>query len=216
LVLWLVHPWFITAEEDSEDERLLRYLDPKFSQHLIRRQNEVDAAVRRLALPGQVEVEREGQAQSKQLAETRLRHTWNLPTIRRDIIPQLRLALGLNEMPQQAGPDLSIFLQSLTLAKHATDQWGGNFVVVLLPSYGEVVSHHAEGTARHEHLAHLLRQNGISVIDGVELFLKEPDPAHLYVMRINNHPTAEGYALLAVCVLAQIRRDPQSKVALAP
>ena len=54
---------------------------------------------------------------------------------------------------------------------------------------------------------------GIPIVDGVDLFERHADPASLYTMRINNHPTAEGYALLADRVLDEIQavnaRQPQ-------
>lgn len=214
LVLWFVHPWFIESRDDSRDPRLVRYLNSNFSQHLIRRQDEVDAAVRRLALPAQIEVEREGRAQSRQVEWTRLKEVWQLRAIRQQVLPQLRKALGLEDASTQSGPHLSLFLQSLHLAKQATDRWGGNFIVVLLPSYEEVVAHEIKGDARHDRLAQILRAHGIRVIDGVEPFIEQRDPAHLYNMRINNHPTAEGYSLLAGWVLEHIQHQPPSRLAV--
>ena len=150
----------------------------------------------------------------RQVEWTRLKEVWQLPAIRQQVLPQLRKALGLEDASTQSGPDLSVFLKSLNLAKQATDRWGGTFIVVLLPSYEEVVAHEIKGDARHDRLAQVLRGHGIHVIDGVEPFVEQRDPAHLYTMRINNHPTAEGYSLLAGWVLEHIQHQPPSRLAV--
>lgn len=73
----------------------------------------------------------------------------------------------------------------------------GHFVALIVPLYAEVVAQDLPPALRHAHLRTVLAREGIDVIDGAALFLRHPDPASLYTMRINNHPTPEGYALLS-------------------
>jgi hypothetical protein len=75
---------------------------------------------------------------------------------------------------------------------------------VLLPIYSEVVADQVQGNLRHDRLARVVGNLGIPVVDGVDLFRQSPDPAAYFTLRINNHPTAEAYALLAGRVLKEI------------
>jgi hypothetical protein len=107
-------------------------------------------------------------------------------------------------------PDLRTFVQALSLARDTTRQWGGEFVVLLLPTYSETVAKRIPLTLRHEHLQKVLTEHDVPVIDAVPLFLGHPDPAALYTLRIESHPTAEGHALLANYVARELeRRFPQ-------
>ena len=46
-----------------------------------------------------------------------------------------------------------------------TLEWGGDFVVVIMPLYEDVVVRQMSPSQRHEHLAQVLREEGIDVID---------------------------------------------------
>jgi hypothetical protein len=52
-----------------------------------------------------------------------------------------------------------------------------------------------------------LDASDVPVVDGVELFDAQPDPLGLYTLRINNHPSERGHALLAQAILAAIEQE---------
>ena len=208
VVLWAVNPHFALMDEDTRDPTLARYLDPTYSQNLLARQRDIDRLVRTLAIPAQSELDRQSKIKARSAHIERFQRAWLLPETR----AQIGRLVGDNK-PAAKGPDLAEFVESLRLAKRATERWGGELIVVLLPIYAEVVAGQIEGNLRHDHLARVVDQLGISVVDGVELFEKHADPTALYTMRINNHPTAEGYALLADRVLAEIQAvNPQPPI----
>ena len=200
VVLWAVNPHFAVMDKETRDPTLARYLDPTYSQHLLAQQHDIDRLVRALANPAQIELDRQAQIKARSARVERYQKAWLLPETRE----QIGRLVG-DSSPAGKGPDLAEFEESLRLAKRATERWGGNLIVVLLPIYAEVVAGQIEGTLRHDHLAKVVDGLGIRVVDGVDLFERYADPASLYTMRINNHPTAEGYALLADRVLAEIQ-----------
>lgn len=199
IVLWAVNPHFVVDNESSRDPVTARYLDPDFSQNLRARQPEINRLIRQLAIPVQVELDRRAQTKERDTQLQRYRETWRLPETR----SRLARVLGANQQNRK-NPDLAEFLQTLQLVKRTTEQWNGKLIVVLLPIYGEVVADQVRGNLRHEHLATVVDSLGIPVVDGVDLFKQHPDPTAQFTLRINNHPTAEAYALLADRVLKEI------------
>ncbi len=200
VVVWTVNPHFVASEEDLQSPVLKRYLDPSFSQRLIDRQPETDRLVRELSIPVQAELDEREKRQGREEKHDRILGAWRLPELR----AQLGIAMQASLAPRKR-PPLDTFRQALSLAHEATQEWGGTLIVVLLPIYPEVVAGQLEADRRHDSLAQIVAGLGIPYVDGVELFSRSADPAALYTMRINNHPTAEGYALLASGVVDEIR-----------
>jgi hypothetical protein len=203
VVLWAVNPQFVELGNELRDPLLLQYLEPDFSQNLLERQSEIDGLVRKLALQAQIELDRQAKAQTRKAQIARFENAWRLPETRGQIRRQLIRAAGVNHSRADR-VDLAVLRQSLHLAHQATKAWGGRLIVVLMPIYAEVVADQIRETVRHDHLAKIVSEMGIPVVDGVELFKAHPDPASHFTMRINNHPTAESYALLADQVLAEV------------
>jgi hypothetical protein len=199
VVLWAINPTFVVESDSSPDPVLEQYLDPGFSQHLRAQQPYIDGLIRRLAIPVQAELDRSAQETQREARLARYRQAWQLPETR----SQLGQVLRLNRQGQ-ADADLGEFVQTLQLVKRTAEEWDGKLMVVLLPIYSEVVADQVRENLRHDRLATLVSSLGIPVVDGVELFKQHPDPAGFYTLRINNHPTAEGYALLSHRILAEI------------
>ena len=199
VVLWAINPTFVVENGNSRDPVLARYLDPGFSQNLRAQQPEIDRLVRELAIPVQVLLDRRAQATQRDTRLMRYRQAWQLPETR----SQLARVLGAHQQGAD-GPDLTVFVQTLQLVKRTAEQWNGKLIVVLLPVYSEVVADQVQGNLRHDHLAKVVGNLGIPVVDGVDLFKQNPDPAAYFTLRINNHPTAEAYALLAGRVMKEI------------
>jgi hypothetical protein len=207
LVLWIMHPRTADASDEARDLTLARYLDPSFTQRLFTRREEIDQAWRQLAIPVQYEFDNRSKAVINEALDRRFTRLF--------LLPQLRSRLQLDEplRAASAGPSTEAFIHAVQLANATTRGWGGRLVVVIMPLYEEVVARQLPPTLQHQHLARIVSDLGIPVIDTAAVFSKQRDPAHLYTMRINNHPNSEGYRLLADIVIGQlIERDLQPVV----
>jgi hypothetical protein len=203
VVLWIVNPFAAVDDEELKDPILVRYLDPAFSQHLRERQPEVNRVVRNTVMLAQTEAERAARLAVERAEESRFTGIPRLFQLRK------RDYIAFRQAPS-APPDLRAFVQALSLARETTRQWGGDFVVLLLPTFSEIVAKRIPSTLRHEHLKQVLTEHEVPVIDAIPLFLDRHDPAALYSLRIDSHPTAEGHALLANYVAHELeRRFPQ-------
>jgi hypothetical protein len=207
VVLWTVNPYFVTADAELENPVLSRYLEPGFSQRLALRQPETDRLVREIAIPVQAELDRIAADRSRQSKRERVLGSWRLPELRASLGAAVRRGEVL-----RGATDLSLFKRTLELANEETRGWGGKLVVVLLPIYAEVVAGQVEPDRRHENLARVVQGLGIPFVDGVRVFRQAQDPAALFTLRINNHPNAEGYALLAGEVIGSIRGQEAMQV----
>jgi hypothetical protein len=204
VVLWMVNWTSIVNEDELNDPVLTRYLDPTFSQHLRERQSEVDRVLRTLAIPAQAERDR---AARLAIERAEARRFMDIP-----FIPRLRDRQYIGFWRSAARPDLRLFVQIVTLANETTQRWGGNFILVILPSYAEVVRA-TKSPLRNERMMRVLTDRGISVIDGLPPFLSQRDPAGLYPMRIQNHPTPEANALLADHLVQELERRWRHRLA---
>jgi hypothetical protein len=187
VILWTVYPYYVEDGGERQDATLRRYLDPDFSQNLFSRQAEVDRIWREISIDLQARADR-AIFHGAQNVWGQLARAASLPLLREQATSLMWGALG--------NPDTENFARSLRLAKKASDGWGGRLVVVILPIFSEVVANRLPAALSHDRLAQTVRAEGIEVVDAAELFMKQPDPASLYTMRMNNHPNARGYALL--------------------
>lgn len=196
LVLWFVNTTFAEPAEEAREPVLLRYLDPSFSQNLRRRQPEIDAAVRELIAPlGYASLQRSERAQTD--VTRRLLRALRLPNVRRLVAPPPSWRRA------RPPPKLGYFKATLQLAQRAASTWGGRLVVVVLPNFGDTIGE-SSSRARHRAVVEALAELPVEVVDGAQLFRGQPDPLGLYTLRINNHPSERGQALLAEAVLAAL------------
>jgi len=198
IVLWVVNPGFAADTEESRDPILVRYLEPGFSQGLIRRQDEVDAAVRHLSPPIRAAGDRALKAEMSRARAERFRRVPKLD--------QVRQQLGPRHKENVAHPDLSLFSAALQAARVATDAWGGRLLVVVMPEYGLLLGQRPE-QVRYESVMRLLHEQALPVIDGAALFRSQEDPTRLFALGAGGHPDAQGHALIAKQVLAELRRQ---------
>jgi hypothetical protein len=207
LVLWIMHPRTADTQDELKDPTLVRYLDPAFAQHLIERRAEIDRTWREIGIPVQYEFDRQNAAVRAAAADRRF--------ARIPFFAQLRLRLRLDAPLQKSDPSppLDTFVRSIQLADTATRSWGGTLVVVIMPLYAEIVAHQMPPSLRHDHLTQVVTGLGVPVIDAADLFARQHDPAHLYTMRINNHPGPDGHELLASFVAEQLARRFPNAVA---
>ena len=55
-----------------------------------------------------------------------------------------------------------------------------------------------------------LRDSAVTVVDGAALFASEPDYLRLYKLRMDNHPSELGHAVLGEAVVAAINSTEKS------
>jgi GGDEF domain-containing protein len=100
--------------------------------------------------------------------------------------------------------DFSQTLAIIAQARDAVASWGGKLVVVLIPTYEEVVAKQIPADRSNERIMGLLNPLGVHVINGVALFRTQPDPAALYNLRSNNHLNAAGHRLFGAAIAADL------------
>jgi hypothetical protein len=204
LVLWIMNPNTADPWREYEDSLLPQYLKPSFTQHLIDRQPDIDQAWRQIAVQAQYEFDRRSLIEIRAAAITRFS--------RIPLLTRLRERLHVDApLERPADPlDLSLFLRIVRLAHDTTQKWDGEFIVVIMPLYEDVVVRQLPPSQRHENIAIELRKAGVKVIDAASLFARQADPASLYTLGINNHPSAAGHALLGSYIIDELAgRDPQ-------
>ncbi len=197
LVLWIMHPRTAATEGEMADPVLSRYLEQDFTQRLWQRQGEIDALWRELSIPVQYEFDRRSKLSID--AAARQRYT-GIP-----LLSQLRDRVQPGGGSDGAGRiDLSPFMSSVRLAQSTTRSWGGEFVVVMMPLYEEIVAGQLPPSLHHDRLAAMLRAANVTTIDAAAFFARQPDVAHLYTMRINSHPNPDGFAVLSNFVMTEL------------
>jgi hypothetical protein len=200
LVLWVINPNTVDSWQELKDPLLAQYLEPDFRQGLLDRQAEVDRAWHDIAVSVQYEFDRRSLVVIKEAEEERFKGILFLPRLRE------RLRLDAPLLRPAAPVDLALFQRVVRMARQATLEWGGDFVVAIMPLYEDVVVRQMSSSQRHEHLAQVLRDEGIDVIDTAAAFASSSDPAALYTMRINNHPNVEGHQLIGRTIVAELNR----------
>jgi hypothetical protein len=206
LVLWVINPNTVDSLHELKDPLLARYLEPDFKQSLIDRQAEVDRAWREIAVSVQYEFDRRSLVVIKDAEDERFKNILTLPRLRE------RLRLDAPLLRPATPVDLSLFLQVVRMTRQKTLEWGGDFVVVIMPLYEDVVVRQMSSSQRHEHLTQVLRDEGIDVIDTAAVFAARHDPASLYTMRINNHPNIEGHQLIGRTIVDELGRRQLPKL----
>ncbi len=208
VVMWLMHPYIADYSDEAQDPRLVAYLDPTHTQHLLDHRAELDRMLRTISITAQSEMD----AHERKTIHDFDSHRWR----RWPWLPELRAKIGLEglmfaEPPGSRSGDFAALMREAQAEVHA---WGGKFIVVLLPTYPEVVAHQLPPPLAHDRLDALFTGLHIQVADCIEPFMEQADPASLYTMRINNHPDAAGHALLATCVLNALSARPRGQLSV--
>lgn len=201
IVIWFVNTNFAEPRQELEQPILMQYLhDASFSQRLRERPREVDAFVREIVVPLSL------QGDAKLSAE--LERSKRFPLERVVKLRELRSLVDFGAAAQRPLPpiDVSYFERAIDLAADSTRAWGGKFIAVILPTY-EISTKRSRDVARYDAVRQALDASDVPVVDGVELFDAQPDPLGLYTLRINNHPSERGHALLAQAILAAIEQE---------
>jgi hypothetical protein len=202
IVVWFVNVNFAEPRQEREQPVLLRYLrDASFSQGLRWRQREVDSFVREVMVPLHLQRDR---ALREELGGSSA-----FPFEQMMKLGEVRGVVNLAARREPEKPNMSDFELAVDRVAETAGQWGGRVIVVILPSYELSVRRPAD-VARYEAVSNALRDSAVTVVDGAALFASEPDYLRLYKLRMDNHPSELGHAVLGEAVVAAINSTEKS------
>lgn len=198
VIVWFLNLNYAEAREESGQPLLIRYLhDENFSQRLRERQHDVDTFLRELVVP--LELGRDELLR-------RERDDLALPVERVVKLRELRSLVDFGAIVGQVPPtpDLSHFKHALAQMVARARRWNGKVILVVLPSYA-TVTQSQQSLARYEAVLDAVHPSLVGLVDGVALFDRQPDKPSLFTLRIDNHPSERGHAVLADAVIAEIQ-----------
>ncbi len=188
---------------ERKSSLLMRYLGKGFSQDLINRQDEIDAAL-----------EEHIDRQLRAGGDVKGREASLLRRLRRRLtsfvkLYHLRIRLGLGETNRFDSLD-PLFAVILERARDAVASWGGQLYFLYVPEISRYDDDGDPSTLynRGEVLAAVARLE-IPVIDFHEVLVAHDDPRSLLPLRAHGHYTAEGYRLLARTIGAHLTARAQ-------
>lgn len=204
VVVWFVNVNYAEPRQESEQPMLMRYLhEASFSQGLRQRQRDVDAFVRDVLVPLHQRGDRDLRDELGDASAFPFEQVMKLNEVRQvvdlDVAPQ--------RVPET--PSLSDFELAVDRVAETAGRWGGRVIVVILPSY-EISVGRPQDVARYEAVSAALRDSAVTVVDGAALFSAERDYLRLYTLRMDNHPSEQGHALLGEAVVAAINSREKS------
>jgi hypothetical protein len=198
VVVWIVNVNFAEPRHERAQPILMSYLsDPSFSQNLRERQDEVDSFMREMMLPLHEQGDRGLRERLDRAASFPLDRVIKLREVRRAI------DFGSATRRPPEAPDLSTFELAVDRVTGTVSQWGGRVIVVVAPNY-DISLGRPQDVARYEAVLESLEDEPVTVVDGAALFAAEPDYLSLYTLRMDNHPSERGHAVLGEALLAAI------------
>ena len=196
-VLWVYYEGndlVTNLRTEKESPLLMKYMQDGFSQHLIKRQEEVDKLLNE-HLSKEKEKEKE-KAKAKAKRDKWIhRKRW----IR---LRSVRSVIGINT---KGDIDVDpLFEKILTKAKAEVEAWGGFLYFVYLPEYAcysSSISSHGVFRKKAE-VINIANRLDIPVVDiHREVFEKHSDPLALFPFRLFGHYNAEGNAEVAKAIV---------------
>ncbi len=189
----------------SEDQHpvLRRYPDPSYTQGLIHRQADVDSVLL-------------GWFAAQSALEMRARSSVSPPPVstqvrRLALLWHLRRSIRLT-LPRRRGSAccrLDLLERVVEQGKLATESWGGRFVFVAIPAPERWFQHRRSWSPQIRATDSVLarvRGLGIPMVDVAAHMAESGDPRRFYPYEIG-HLNADGYALVATLVRAELERS---------
>ncbi len=201
-----------SSPESLGSSILKKYVDDsEFSQRLIERQSEVDAAVRR----AQAITEHERGHVDRTLPEwvhvarlihlrTRIRGLWAGRRVnRQDLEPFDRILTRAQEVARGMGAKL--YFVYLPAAESLLELAGPTSIIHRPGSALSGTRSPAQSPFQREEVIALVRERGVPIIDLLPEFEHHPDPASLFPFGGDGHYVAEGHRLVAETVARALR-----------
>ncbi|MCH7958131.1 MAG: hypothetical protein IIC54_11780 [Proteobacteria bacterium] len=186
---------------ERRSETLMAYLNGRFTQDLIGRNQAVSAAFegylddRLSEAMGRVDDPNEALFDFLELY--RLRQVFGLDAV--------SLGIFATDLEQ----DLAVFRAALAEARRTVESWGGMLSFVYLPSSARYFAAPVNGRIRdfiRTRVLDIVRDMGIALIDVEAAFAASPDPRRLFVYA-GSHYNGEGYAVTARAVARRLLSD---------
>ncbi|MBI4376089.1 MAG: hypothetical protein HY549_06525 [Elusimicrobia bacterium] len=204
ILLWL-HYGNDVGEDFSRELAspfLSQYLDPGFSQGLLKRRREIDAAWSVFLKAQRKLIEEKGTRPEPVGRLADWRHQAGLRLGQRAarflgfyyLFFHLRDHYSLSEADER---NLSLFLKLMREVHGQVRSWGGRFYFVYLPERAMFEEVRVYTDRFREPLLAGLREAGIPVLDMHEAFKSHPDPLSLFFQRKSTHYNEPGYQLVA-------------------
>ena len=98
------------------------------------------------------------------------------------------------------------FAKILTIAKNKTNDWGGKFYFVYLPSWEEYTNNKPYIKNKND-IIKIVKDININIIDFHEFLEIQKDPLEYFPFRLPNHYTSDGYKLVSSQISSVIKDD---------
>lgn len=208
--------WFYSEVNDlcdlkveRESPLLMRYLKEAFSQGLLSRQAEIDAAISSYLKAAMAAMRVQRVQGILKLRE--LRQSVGLVYAKTENGPRPHFEVyGCKEAGGALYPDsfeaeeADLLRAVLAQARDSAGAWGGALYFVYLPEWQRYNDPTRANPYRDRVLA-LVRSAGIPLIDVHETFRSHPDPLSLFPFRQQGHYNVEGHRVVADAVLRSLR-----------
>jgi hypothetical protein len=241
VVLWVYSETtdLIDLQLERKSKLLTHYLDDGFTQNLLQRQSEIDAALGE-EIPKQIERHRQDWSNGSVAhflhgmkdadATVKTPSHAGVRVIDR-LVPVLKLnalreRFGLiygtdkSDVDIQAdleGPNIALFRDVISNAEANVKAWGGTLYFVYIPAAKRFVpeDHTVDvradfGMKERERVLTLVTGLGVPIIDICSLYEAQKDPAGLLYFRKPSHYNEEGHRLIAEALLKALSHPSQS------
>jgi hypothetical protein len=214
IVLWLYYEGndLLDLEREQKAPILMHYLEDNYSQGLLYRQNEIDAAliryvnsqwVKKRFLHRTIPFENTKLKKNKIGKFLKIIKLWHL----RSKIKLLSRQMQIPKHKTNFKTQLSLFSEIMATANKRVSNWGGKLYFVYLPTIERYVNNNNTGNFYdREDVVSIVNRLGIPLIDFHKVLDKHPDPLSL-VPFVGAHYNAEGYKLVSELIADRLRRD---------
>jgi hypothetical protein len=220
-VLWFYYEGNDMNElkKEKSSSLMMNYLQPEFSQNLIRRQTEIDNKLENFI--NEAAAKLKAGWDSSQNDDTTL--MWHHDTLHKFLIGtrmlrlfNIRAQLGIDsDYSAQSFIKTTesvyidpLFTEILRQAKDQTAAWGGKLYFIYLPArerYLQDAQSHDIFLKRRE-VIEVAKNIGLPVIDiHKEVFANHPKPRSLFQSRVQAHYNATGYSEIVRAIILRVR-----------
>ena len=98
------------------------------------------------------------------------------------------------------------FSKIIKTAKNKTENWGGKFYFVYLPSWEEYTNNKPFIKNKKE-IIKIVEKENINLIDFHDVLKSKKDPLEYFAFKLPNHYTSEGYNLVSKQIYSHINSD---------
>ena len=206
-VLWFYHRGDIfDLFLELKNEILIKYLEESFSQNLINRQKEIDDFLIKYLEKEVLYFNNKSNIQknNEKSSLNNFISFFKLSNIRKLFNLYDTKYLCLDYFCDQASQEE--FSKIIKTAKNKTENWGGKFYFVYLPSWEEYTNNKPFIKNKKE-IIKIVEKENINLIDFHDVLKNKKDPLEYFAFKLPNHYTSEGYNLVSKQIYSHINSD---------